>query len=297
MAKKFYENSFNTLIQEVHQQPELRKPFLRKIGDLRDGRTVVSFFMSFHKEFILSQADADQFEEILCNSKIGKGITLILDAPGGDGLAAERIIQICRNYSNGDFETVVAARAKSAATVVCLGSDRILMSPISELGPIDPQVPFDLTGSGEESWVATHDVINTYQELFNQAMALTEGSMEPHLQQLQKFNAVHIQALIQATKLAKDIAVSALQSGMLNGKSTTDIEKLIERFIDPDLTYSHGRGINSVQAKECGLNIEEIPLDAELWKVIWGLYMKSKYVVESGPFAKLFDTMDASYVV
>lgn len=298
MAKdnKFYENSFGSLRQEVHQSSSLRKPYLREIGRQRDGRTVVSFFMSFYKDYILSQADADQLEEILCNSKISKGITLILDAPGGDGLAAERIIQICRNYSKGDFETIVPARAKSAATMICLGSDRILMSKTSELGPIDPQVPYDLTGSGKEHWVAAYYITKTYKDLFQAATNLVNGRIEPYLQQLQKFNAVNIKALEAATELSRSIAVSSLQQGMLKGKSDDDIKGLIKQFTEPELTLAHGRGIGIKHAQDCGLNVEEIPLDSELWKVIWGLYIRSKYLVET-TCAKLIDTMEVSYTI
>ena len=293
----FYSESFKKLRDEAGQAPTLRHPYLEKIGKEREGRTVVSFFMSFYKQFILGQADADQLEEILCNSNIEKGITLILDAPGGDGLAAERIIQICRSYSKGDFETIVPARAKSAATMVCLGSDKILMSRTSELGPIDPQVPYDLAGVGQESWVAAYHITKTYKDLLEAAVNLDRGHIEPYLQQLQKFNAVHIEHLEQATKLSKDIAISTLEQGMLKGKDKETIEKLIERFTEPDITLSHGRGINIEQAKECGLEVEEMLLESELWKVVWGLYMRSKFVVEDSQYAKLIDTLDASYYV
>ena len=294
---KFYSESFNKTRDEVGQAPALRHPYLEKIGQEREGRTVVSFFMSFYKQYILSQADADQLEEILCNSNIEKGITLILDAPGGDGLAAERIIQICRSYSKGDFETIVPARAKSAATMVCLGSDKILMSRTSELGPIDPQVSYDLTGRGQERLVAAAHITKTYKDLLEAAVKLEKGHIEPYLQQLQKFNAVHIEHLEQITKLSKDIAISTLEHGMLKGKDQETIEKLIERFTEPDITLSHGRGINIEQAKECGLEVEEMLLESELWKVVWGLYMRSKFVVEGNQYAKLIDTLDASYYV
>ena len=294
-SDKFYLDSFKKLRDEVNQDPSLRHPYLKKIGEEREGRTVVSFFMSFYGQYILSQADADQLEEILCNSTIKKGITLILDAPGGDGLAAERIIQICRSYSKGDFETIVPARAKSAATMVCLGSDKILMSKTSELGPIDPQVPYDLTGAGQESLVAAYHITKTYKDLLESAVQLDNGRIEPYLQQLQKFNAVYIEHLEQATKLSKDIAISTLEQGMLKGKAKKAIEGLIKRFTEPDITLSHGRGINIEQAKECGLNVEEMLTESELWKVVWGLYMRSKYVVENNRYAKLIDTLDATY--
>jgi ClpP class serine protease len=141
--------------REVNQTHELRKPLLEKLQKLREGRAIVSFFIGFQSNVPLMQSDADMIEEVLCNTDTSRGLTLILDAPGGDGLAAERIIRACRSYTKKDFEAIVPARAKSAATMVCLGADRILMGKTSELGPIDPQVPMKLHGDRVE-WVAAH---------------------------------------------------------------------------------------------------------------------------------------------
>ena len=46
-SDKFYSESFRKLRDEVGQAPSLRHPYLEKIGQEREGRTVVSFFMSF----------------------------------------------------------------------------------------------------------------------------------------------------------------------------------------------------------------------------------------------------------
>ena len=136
-------SAFESTQREVTQNHFLRKPLIKRIQELRDGRLVISFFVSFQSRSPLGPEDANMIEEVLVNSDTSRGITLLLDAPGGDGLAAERIINICRKYSKKDFETLVPARAKSAATMVCLGSDRILMGATSELGPIDPQIPME----------------------------------------------------------------------------------------------------------------------------------------------------------
>lgn len=206
-------------------------------------------------------------------------------------MAAERIIQICKSYSKGDFETIVPARAKSAATMVCLGSDKILMSPTSELGPIDPQVPIKLDDDGPR-WIAAHYVTKVFDDLFSKASAAT-GRIEPYLQQLNKFNSVYIEQLRAATKLSEDIAVNSLQKGMMAGKTEEEIKVAIKPFTNPELTMSHGRGINFDKAKECGLNIELIPLDSELWQVVWGLYERSKYVVNNTN--KIVETGEEGY--
>jgi hypothetical protein len=288
-------SAFSQIQREIHQDHSLRKPFLRKIKDLRGGRAVVSFFITFYGDYPLSQKDDDMIEEILVNTDCSHGITLILDAPGGDALAAERMITICRNYSGGDFEAIVAARAKSAATMVCLGADRILMSPTSELGPVDPQVYSGEPPRGQ--WVAAHHMIKAYDELFNAAVALTSGQIEPYLQQLGRLDAVQIAELRAATQLSENISVSSLKRAMLNTKSEAEIKACIEPFINPETTMSHGRALNYERARDCGLNVELMDLNSDLWKSVWGLYVRSNFVVDATDVAKLVETLENSYTV
>src|SRR6266404_1494574 len=72
-------------------------------------------------------------------------LNLIIDSPGGDGTTAEKMIDLCRCYCK-EFRVVVPNRAKSAATIIALGSDQIVMGHCSELGPIDAQVPVIIGG-------------------------------------------------------------------------------------------------------------------------------------------------------
>ena len=288
--------SFINLQKEIRQDHSLRQPLLKKIKELRNGRAIVSFFISFHSTIPLSKDDADMIEEIIADLDTEKGVTLILDAPGGDGLTAERIIQICRSYSSNDFETIVASRAKSAATMVCLGSDRIIMSPTSELGPIDPQIPFK-TGDSFQ-WLPAHHVIKTYDEMFNKAVNLDPSKrIEPYLQQLTQFNASEIEQFRAATKLSLSIAISSLKSGMLKNLSEKEIENSIKPFTDPEVTFSHGRALNFDQVESCGLSVESVDLKSELWDTIWSLYMRSKHVVDSAQHGKkLVETINNSFI-
>ena len=78
-------------------------------------------------------------------------------------LAAERIVNICRSFSrDNQYSAIVPKMAKSAATVVSMGADEILMSPTSELGPIDPQIVME--GDGRQlRLVPAHEVIESYR--------------------------------------------------------------------------------------------------------------------------------------
>ncbi|MGA7725905.1 MAG: hypothetical protein WCA95_11550 [Opitutaceae bacterium] len=283
-------SAFTEIQKEINQTHDLRKPHLEKISKLRGNRAVVSLFITFFGDYPLMSKDSDMVEEVLSNADCSNGISLIIDAPGGDGLAAERLIQVCRSYTKKDFETIVPARAKSAATMVCLGSDRILLSPTSELGPIDPQVYY------EDGWVAAYHLVKTYDELFAAAVSTT-GKIEPYLQQLTKFDAVVINDLRAATKLSESIAVTSLKTSMLKGKDEVQIRKMIERFTNPELTLSHGRALNHELSKSCGLNIELMDLSSELWKEVWALYTRSNFVVDNTSTAKIVETIDDSYTV
>jgi len=66
-------------------------------------------------------------------------LDLILHSPGGSAQAGEQKLE----YSRTRFDyirAIVPLQAKSAATMIALGCDEILMGDHSEPGPIDPQI-------------------------------------------------------------------------------------------------------------------------------------------------------------
>lgn len=68
-----------------------------------------------------------------------KNLTVLIDSPGGDADAAFHLVRAFRQYTDR-FEVIVANWAKSGATLVCLGADKILMGEDAELGPLDAQL-------------------------------------------------------------------------------------------------------------------------------------------------------------
>ena len=108
-------------------------------------------------------------------------LVLMINSPGGDPLAAERIVNICRKHSAKDqYVAIVPKMAKSAATVICMGSREILMGETSELGPIDPQVVMSIGAEGPRLFAA-HEVIESYTELMGKSRAdqRSSGTVPP----------------------------------------------------------------------------------------------------------------------
>jgi hypothetical protein len=70
------------------------------------------------------------------SEKENTAINLLLNSNGGDIYAAYKIINIIRERCQY-FTVVIPLFAKSAATLMALGADRIVMGAQSELGPLD----------------------------------------------------------------------------------------------------------------------------------------------------------------
>ena len=93
-------------------------------------------------EASISSFDLDQIYGALakCNPKKDKDVLLFLLSPGGNIENAYQISNLCKSYSKNKFVVAVPRNAKSAATLISLGADEIHMGPLSQLGPIDPQL-------------------------------------------------------------------------------------------------------------------------------------------------------------
>jgi len=247
MPKRSLDPVISRVMTEESQGPETRRRLFETL-EAALGRPVVSFFTSFVYPVRMENADADMLEGVLRQTDLSKGFALMVSSPGGDGLAAERIINICRCYSGtGEYWTIVPSKAKSAATMVCFGASRVLMGPASELGPIDPQLT--TADKGVVKWFSVYHIVQSYRDLFKRAVA-DPGRLEPYLQQLANYDEREIREFEAALELSEDIAIRTLGSGMMKG--VLDIRKKIMKFLTPEETKTHGRPICRDDAMRAG---------------------------------------------
>ena len=82
--------------------------------------------------------DKEGFIEVTKNLT-GDQLDVVLHSPGGQAEAAESIVNILRaKFSNIRF--IIPNAAKSAATMLAMSGNMLLMDERSELGPTDPQM-------------------------------------------------------------------------------------------------------------------------------------------------------------
>lgn len=73
--------------------------------------------------------------------KLGKSkkLDLYLYTKGGDVLTALRLVQLIYEYTD-NFSVLVPYKAYSAGTLIALGAKEVVMTKMSELSPVDPNV-------------------------------------------------------------------------------------------------------------------------------------------------------------
>lgn len=274
------------VLHERIQGPDTRKNLYKDIREIIN-KPVISFFTSFNYPVMITNNDADMLEGLLQKCDLSGGFYLLLSSPGGDGLAAERIINICRSYSDtGEYGVIVPGKAKSAATMICLGASEIMMGNTSELGPVDPQIVIE--ENNETKRFSLYNIVKSYKSVFNNAVN-SDGNLQPYLQQLSYYDAREIEEYISMCSLSRDIVIKTLKTGML---SNLDEEKIIENmeiFLTPKTVKVHGRPIYYEDIQNCGLNIEIQDLKSDFWKLIYELYYRLNNTVSHENVAKIIE--------
>jgi len=218
-------------------------------------------------------------------TKYGGYLDLLVQSPGGDPNSAERIIHTCRSYSNS-FRVIIPKTAMSAATLVAMGADEILMGPTSELGPIDPQM---IIGKPPNQTVRPAiSFIEAYEDLINKTQEAIANNKAPHpyLELLRRMDPSWIQICLKARHLSGTIAKEYLSKYMLNEKPETDIEEIVEKFLKTGEEALHGRIIRADKAKEYGLKVNIEENNSDLWNLIWELSLRCENYVQHRGLAK-----------
>ncbi len=83
-------------------------------------------------------------------------LDLVIQSSGGDIHAAYQIMTLLRQHMTADGELVacVPRRAASAALLLCLGADRILLGETGSLSPLDAQIKMGVTSAGTPAYTS-----------------------------------------------------------------------------------------------------------------------------------------------
>jgi len=281
---------------EMGQSFPLRKTALKTITKFFENRFIISFYTSFRYGASIEENDFEMLRTILVSSKTIKNrkILFIINSPGGNPLAAEKIIKLLSEYSNNDFWVLIPGTAKSAATLICFGSSKMILSPISELGPIDLQID-----RGNGTLMPTFTIVEAYDKLMEKGINLQDGKqITPILQQLQSFDPSEIEQFRRINELSSDIAVKVLKHCMMKGVSQKEIEKVINIFTDPEKSKTHGRpifGSDIARVDENGyFKVECIKTTDKIWHDITEYHLRMVAHMRGNQIVKIIESEEDS---
>jgi len=287
------------LMDRIQNEGVVHQELIESIEE-KTQRNLICYASNFpHPAGAIMEEDDEIIENVLKSIDLTKydgQLDFMIHSRGGSPTAADKIIQTCRSYSTS-FRVIVPKTAMSAATLVAMGSDSVLMSESSELGPIDPQMIY--VTQTEKIIRPASAFVNAYLDLINAAQDAMLGKRPPHpyLELLRRIDPTWIQICLKARVLSRTIATEYLKKFMLRSKSDEEIAETVEKFIKTGEELAHGRSIRAKKAKEYGLNIEIIDKDSDLWKLIWELFMRSERYVQVKRLAKYIICRSGGVVV
>ncbi len=273
-------------IKDLKQCQDARLALIKEVENLTHRPLIVyatNFLKPSPMSFLSSLDDSDiiGFSDLISSIQ-GEEIDVFLHSPGGSAESAERIVTLLRSHFKV-VRFIVPHSAYSAATLLALSGDEIIMSEKSALGPIDPQILDPYTGR----YVPAQALLKGFQEARKILEKEGPKAMPVYLPLLSKYDFTIFQICENATKFSKKLASDWLRNYM---KIRSNIAGKIVKFLcNHNLQLSHRRDINIEKAKKIGLKIIDLRDNENLNKAVWDLYCLIDLFFDRSNAVKLYE--------
>jgi Serine dehydrogenase proteinase len=239
----------------------------------------------------IDYSDKQGFSEVIENVG-GDSVDVLLHSPGGMAEATESIVAILRSTFH-DVRFFVPNIAKSAATMLALSGDQILMDEASELGPIDPQFTFR-KGDGTVVTAPAQAIIDQF-ELAEARISKDPTLLAPWLPILQQYGPSLYKQAKNAIDLSRSYVEEWLSRFMFKAqKDGREKAKKVAGYLgDHNNFKSHAKriGLDDIAgiAQLNTLNVYDLRKDPVLRGLVRGLYHSISIPFDSTPTYKLFE--------
>jgi hypothetical protein len=201
-------------------------------------------------------------------------LDLLIYSRGGAIDVPWRIVTALRQTSD-KWNILVPFRANSAATLIALGADQIVLGRQGELGPIDPIMSIQRAlpqPNGppvmQQENMSVEDVMAYTKFIHERAGLSDQEALSNALSKLtERLDAVGLGNVYRTHLHIRDVALRMLQSHK-KPVSEREMEAIIETLAEQ--VYAHGHAIGLTEAKAIGLPVvrAEDALDELMWKLL-----------------------------
>jgi len=191
--------------------------------------------------------DKDGFVEALRGIE-GKEIDVIIHSPGGSPEATESIVELLRKRFTS-IRFIIPSIAKSAATMLAMSGDEIILGNDAELGPTDPQMIINGVAN------PAHCILKQF-DLAKQEIAKNNNNLPAWLPIIQQYGPSLLVSCKNAMDLTKKLVSKWLAMYMLKGQAKAKNKAaVISRYLAGD-HLSHSRPIDIAILKKKGVKIK-----------------------------------------
>jgi len=247
----------------IKKPPLLTKrtqPVIKKLSAAL-GQPVVTYWNS--TKGAICQNDVVGLYALLRNIGRLDRLSFFVKSDGGSGQASLRMVNLLRQYV--DHLTVLAPlECQSAATMLALGADRILMGPLAQLSAVDTSLTHDLSPIDRDNdrvSVSNDELLRVIRLWTEQGKTSTANPYEA------LFPFIHplvIGAVDRSSALSTRICEEILSYHMKDPKRTREISNILNSGY-PSHTYP----ITLREAKRIGLKVE--PMSDEVNALLFEL--------------------------
>jgi Serine dehydrogenase proteinase len=278
--------------QNFQERFDHRQELLKSI-EARTSRPVIVYAANINVSNIpnsLDNSDVTPFSDLTRTIK-GQSLDVLLHSPGGLAEAAERIVHLLRARF-GSVRFIVPHSAFSAATMLAMSADELVLDDTSALGPIDPQIQFRDPQTGQSTIVPAQAILEGFQN------AKTDIKADPdvlgvYLPLLNKLDLALFEVCKNANALAKSLVTDWLKRYLLRdeadpGARAEDIAEYLSTHKD---RLSHGRPITLQTLKdELGIrHLVDLREDTILRSLIGELWAEIEWFIEVSGTSKFFE--------
>jgi ATP-dependent protease ClpP protease subunit len=219
-----------------------------------------------------------------------KALDFLIVSYGGDPMVAWRIMTLVRQRVDEVF-VMIPQSAYSAATLLALGADEIVMHPNGHLGPVDMQITMG-GGGGQPRTFSTED-ISAFLDFVRDNLKITD---QEHVRALFEITCREVGSLgigltARSSKLAVDLGERLLALHMKDEDAASKLRSIVQNMSRK--FQSHAYPVNRKEALDIGLPVNK-EQDTELEKLMWDVWLNIEHQLkERIPFDAVIELLNS----
>lgn len=248
------------LFHAQHSERYARQQLIRDYEDALGVNLVVVIDQIFPRSMTY-------LEELIFDCDPTMPLHVLLASPGGDGETAIRMVRSLQARCS-ELTAIIPDLAKSAATLLCLGANKILMGPGGDLGPVDPQFPVEGRGL-----VSCKEIVAAVDEA-ERRVNDNPATFPVFANLLSDVNMLMVEQARSALSRCEAQVYEALSC--CDCHSPEDLDQLAATLKNPLIgdPATHSAVITAADLQSYGLPAESIDPASDDWQRIWQLWTR-----------------------